>query len=108
MVLRDITERKRAEAEIRGMALMLDTAPNSITVHDFDGRFLYANQRTFELHGYSPDEFLALNLAQVDVPADARLIAARTQELRERGRASYELAHLRKDCLLYTSPSPRD
>jgi PAS domain S-box-containing protein len=97
VVLRDITERKRAEAEIRGMALMLDTAPNSITVHDFDGRFLYANQRTFELHGYSPDEFLALNLAQVDVPADARLIAARTQELRERGRASFEVAHLRKD-----------
>jgi PAS domain S-box-containing protein/putative nucleotidyltransferase with HDIG domain len=94
---RDITERRQAEEEIRRMALAVDTAPNSITVYDFDGRFLYANQRTFELHGYSRDEFLALNLRQLDVPAAEGLVAARMQELRERGEASFEAAHFRKD-----------
>ncbi len=96
-IARDITERQAAEQAIRQMALVLDTAPNSITVHDFDGRFLYANPRTFEMHGYSRDEFMALNLAQVDVPADAALIAARMAELRERGEASFEVEHRRKD-----------
>jgi PAS domain S-box-containing protein len=94
---RDITERRRAEEEIRRMALVVDTAPNSITVHDFDGRFLYANQRAFDLHGFSRDEFMALNLHQLDVPADERLIAARMQALHEHGEASFEVAHFRKD-----------
>src|SRR5665647_2859473 len=91
---RDITERRQAEEEIRRMALAVDTAPNSITVHDFDGRFLYANRRTFELHGYSREEFLALDLRQLDVPVAEGLVAARMQELRECGEASFEAAHL--------------
>ncbi len=95
--IRDITERKRAEEEIRRMALMLDTAPNSITVHDFDGRFVYANQRTFDLHGFTRDEFLALNLHQLDVPDSENLIAPRMQELLDRGEATFETAHYRKD-----------
>ncbi len=93
----DITERKQAEEQIHSMALMVDSAPNSITVHDFEGRFLYANQKTFELHGYSRGEFMALNLRQLDVPASEKLIAARMQELRERGEAFFEAAHCRKD-----------
>ena len=93
----DITEHKQAEEEFRRMALAVDTAPDSITVHDLDGRFLYANQRTLELHGYSRDEFLALSLRQLDAPAAEELIAARMQELRERGEASFEAAHFRKD-----------
>ena len=94
---RDVTERERAGEEIRRLALMVDTAPSAITVHGFDGRFIYANQRASELHGYSPEEFLALELRQLDVPGDARLIDARMQELRDRGEASFEVMHLRKD-----------
>ncbi len=97
LTLVNVTERKRAEEEIRRMALMLDTAPNSITVHDFDGRFLYANQRTLDLHGFTRDEFLALNLHQLDVPDSENLIAPRMQELLDHGEATFESAHYRKD-----------
>ncbi|MDE3089197.1 MAG: MEDS domain-containing protein, partial [Chloroflexota bacterium] len=90
-------EQKHSEEEIRRMALLLDTAPNSITVHDFDGRFLYANQRTFDLHGFTRDEFLALNLHQLDVPDSEKLIAPRMQELLDHGEATFQVAHYRKD-----------
>jgi len=93
----DLTERKRAEEEIGRMALILDTAPNSITVHDFDGRFLYANRKTFALHGFNRDEFLARNLRQLDVPESEKQIASNMQELLNRGEATFEVSHYRRD-----------
>jgi len=95
--IEDVAERKWAEDETRILAEMVDASPASITVHDYDGNFVYANQKTLDLHGYTRDEFLALNLHRLDVPEGARLIAPRMQELRERGEASWEVSHYRKD-----------
>ena len=93
----DVTERRRSEERLRLMADMLDVAPSSITVHDFTGRFLYANDRSFILHGYAPDEFMALNLCDVDVPESAELIEERMQIIDEQGEALFEVAHFHKD-----------
>jgi GAF domain-containing protein/DNA-binding NarL/FixJ family response regulator len=41
---KELTARKQAEAENTRMAMALDIAPSAITVHGFDGHFLYANQ----------------------------------------------------------------
>jgi PAS domain S-box-containing protein len=94
---RDVTEHNRMEKEKVRMALMLDIAPNSITVSKLDGHFLYANQRTLEMYGYSRDEFMALKLHQLDAPASAALIAPKMQELLDNGEATFQLEHLRKD-----------
>ncbi|MBP8910523.1 MAG: PAS domain S-box protein [Phycisphaerae bacterium] len=93
----DITDRKRAEERLLLTSQMLDAAPSSITVHDFQGRFLYANAKTFEIHGYSRDEFMAINLHDLDVPESESLIAERMQEIAARGEASFEVSHRRKD-----------
>lgn len=93
----DVTERRSAEAAVRRMAMIADSAPNSITVHGFDGRYLWANRRTSEMHGYSHDEFMELNLRQVDVPTSAMLIEARMLDLRARGEATFEVVHRCKD-----------
>jgi len=93
----DISERLQAEEEIRRMAQMLESAPSAITVHDFDGKYFYANTRALEMHGYSREEFLALNLQQLDVPVDKNLFPNRIQELRDRGEGSFEVTHFRKD-----------
>jgi two-component system cell cycle sensor histidine kinase/response regulator CckA len=96
-VLTDISDRKLAEDRIRTMADMLDTAPSAITVHDFDGRFLYANRKASTMHGYNLDEFLALDLSEVDVPESAALIEKRMKIIRDIGEASFEVAHFKKD-----------
>lgn len=94
---KDITNEKKAEEETTILAEMLNTAPNSITIHNGAGIFLYANQKTFELHGYEPEEFLALNLKEVDVPESAELIEKRIKSIYENGYGTFEVEHFRKD-----------
>ncbi|MBN1427527.1 MAG: PAS domain S-box protein [Anaerolineae bacterium] len=93
----DITERKQTEEALKHQATMLDLAPASITVHDLDGRFLYANERTLELHGYTRSEFMAMTIHQIDVPASKELIAERIELLKRIGATTFEVAHYCKD-----------
>ncbi|MBN2613117.1 MAG: PAS domain S-box protein [Bacteroidales bacterium] len=93
----DITEQKQATEKIRVMAKMLDKAPSSITVHDFSGRFLYANKKTFEIHGFAEEEFMAKNLKDIDIPNSAVKIGERMQIIRDQGEASFEVTHYKKD-----------
>jgi PAS domain S-box-containing protein len=96
-VARDISEQKKNQEETSLLAAMLEIAPNSITVHDDTGRFLYANQKTFEIHDYSREEFLALNLQNLDVPESAELIQERINAIQKNGSAKFEVEHYKKD-----------
>ncbi len=95
---RNLTEKKEREERITLLAELLDTAPGSITVHDFRGRFLYANQKTLELHGYDDlDEFLSLKLKELDVPESATLVEQRIEQILAEGEARFEVSHFHKD-----------
>ena len=96
-IIFDITERLRAEEENRILRHMVDHASCAITIHDFEGRFIYANERTLAMHGYTRDEFMALPLRDLDVPASAAQIEDRFREVREEGEAIFEAEHYRKD-----------
>jgi len=79
------------------LAHIVNIAPNSIIVHDFDGKMLYANEKTFEMHGYKKDEFMALNLHEIDIPESEKLIARRMELIKKNGEAVFEASHFRKD-----------
>jgi len=93
----DISELKKKEDRIRVLGGLLDLIPASVTVHDPSGRFLYANAKAFESHGYTEEEFYRVNLYELDVPERAQLIDEHIRQLKENGEASFEAAHFRKD-----------
>jgi len=93
----DITDRKEADEFIRLLARISDDAPASITVHDKEGNFLYANEKTLQLHGYTSEEFLKKNLHEIDVPESEQLIVKRMQQIQETGAADFDVQHFRKD-----------
>ena len=93
----DITERRLAEVQLHAMAEMLDAAPSSITVHDSQGRFLFVNRKTREIHGYDEREFMALNLRDVNSPENKALFEGRMRTVAENGETTFEVEHVRKD-----------
>lgn len=92
-----LSKQKWAEEKEKALAEMLDIAPNSISIHDSEGHFLYCNQRTLTLHGYTRDEFMGINLHDLDVPVSETLIAERIDQIDKKGEAHFEVAHFRKD-----------
>jgi PAS domain S-box-containing protein len=96
-IFHDITAIRNADQQINLLAALIDISPVSVTVHDADGRFLYANQRTFDLHGYTREEFMGLNLHQLDVPVSEELINERIQAIKQKGEYSFDVEHFRKD-----------
>ncbi len=94
----DITEQKAREEHISLLGRMLDAAPACITIHDTDGHFIFANTKNIELHGYdSLEDFLKVNLHDLDVPASETLLAERFRKIAEDGEARFEVAHYKKD-----------
>jgi PAS domain S-box-containing protein len=93
----DITERKKMVEEREHLSRLVDDSPASITIYDVNGKFLYANAKTFMIHGYSRDEFMKLNVHQLDVPESEALLEARIRQVMQDGEASFEVYHFRKD-----------
>jgi protein-histidine pros-kinase len=54
--IRDITDRKRSEEAIRGQALMLNLASDSIIIRDLNDVISYWNQGAERLYGWTRDE----------------------------------------------------
>jgi PAS domain S-box-containing protein len=96
-IVRDVTDRKRAEEDLKLKAELLDSSTDSIFLHDPAGRFLYVNEGTYRTRGYTKEEFLALNLHDIDVPEQAARIEARVAEMMRTGEATFESAQFRRD-----------
>lgn len=96
-VFRDITDEKRDLQRILLFKEMLDVAPNLITVHERTGKFLYANRKTFEMHGYDENEFMSKNIYEIDIPSSVALMEERMRLIEEFGEAHFEVAHYKSD-----------
>lgn len=97
MVLRDITERKKAEDKIREQAALLDKAQDAISVRDLEGRILYWNKSAERVYAFSADEVLGKNVDGMIQPHGVDEVAAAQAETLERGEWLGDLVQMRRD-----------
>jgi PAS domain S-box-containing protein len=95
VILRDVTERKRADEALKEQAQILDLAP--VTIRDLKGRILLWNTGAEQMYGWSSEEAvgkLAHELKHTKFPRPLEEIKAR---LFAHGYWEGELIHTRKD-----------
>ncbi len=97
-VVRDITDRKRAEERSVLFRALVDQATDSIEVIDPEtGRFLDVNERACVAHGYTRDEYLRLSVSDIDPVVAERGWAATMEHRRTNHLQTFEGRHRRKD-----------
>ncbi|MFH0985502.1 MAG: PAS domain S-box protein [Candidatus Omnitrophota bacterium] len=75
----------------------LSAAFDGFWINDRDGRFLDVNEAYLKLTGYSREEFLKLNLKDIDVPEDPEGIAQHIQDIMRTGKGRFETRHRGSD-----------
>ncbi len=96
--LRDVTDRKQAEAQLKLRAQLLDAATDSIFLHDLEGNVEYFNEATHKTYGYTRDEFKLCNINKdVGAAESSRRKRKRLNDLIEKGTTFFESVHVLKD-----------
>jgi PAS domain S-box-containing protein len=101
VMLRDVTERKRLERELRDSEEkyrnLFEGANDGIFLEDFEGNILDCNRRACELYGYSRDEMLAANIRELLTDEAAALLAPFLKKLKREGYAVAQAQNKRRD-----------
>ncbi|MCL6473037.1 MAG: PAS domain S-box protein [Firmicutes bacterium] len=96
-IVKDITEWKRAERELEFKSLLLDSATDSVFVHDQDGNFIYVNEVAYKSRGYTREEIFKMSLQDIVAPEYRETIKQHIELIKTTGDAIFETVHLKKD-----------
>src|SRR5215213_7791724 len=93
----DITERKRAEEQIREQAALLDQAQDAILVRDLDQNIFFWNKGAEKLYGWSAEEAVGKNAEQLLFKEHSGQFDAAREAIIENGEWKGELHQTRRD-----------
>jgi hypothetical protein len=93
----DLSERQRAEKELRAMSAALESAVEGISQVDTQGRYIKLNPAYASMLGYPLEELIGMEWSQTVHPADLDILKAAYQRMLIEGKAEVEARALRKD-----------
>ncbi len=96
-VIRDLTERTRAEKALRFTQFSVDHSADPAFWVGRDARFIYVNDAACRSLGYSREELLTMTVPDIDPDMPAEAWPGHWRDLKERGSFSFESHHLTKD-----------
>src|ERR1043165_7241221 len=93
----DITERKRAEEQIREQAALLDQAQDAILVRDLDHNILFWNKGAEKIYGWTAEEVVGRNATDVLFKDHSEPFDAARQAIIQNGEWQGEMHQPRRD-----------
>jgi len=97
LVLKDVTERKRAENALRRLQKAVETAGVGITITDTDGNIIYTNSADANMHGYTPDELIGRPSNILTIPERRESKIRRHEDVEAFHNWKRERINMRKD-----------
>jgi PAS domain S-box-containing protein len=97
----DITERKKAEDNLRLVKYSIDNAGEGIFWIDKEARLINVNEAACKQLGYSKDELLSLTVRDIDPGFSIEKWPEYWRELEKKGSLIYETLHMRKNGKTY-------
>lgn len=100
-IVRDISDRKRAEAALRESESKfrnyIDRSPEGVLIFDERGRFIEVNAAASRITGYSESELLSMSIADISPVGSATQAMRDYGELAGSGQSRSEIEFLHKD-----------
>src|SRR5829696_2264731 len=93
----DITERKRAEEQIREQAALLDQAQDAIMVRDLDHKILFWNKGAEHIYGWTAEEAVGKNVRDLVFKEPSEQFEVARQTVVESGEWTGEMHQTRRD-----------
>jgi len=93
----DITERKRAEEQIKEQAALLDQAQDAILVRDLDHNILFWNKGAENIYGWSAKEVIGKNAEEILFKERSKQFDTAREAIIEEGEWQGEMHQVRRD-----------
>ena len=96
-VLRDITDRKRAQERARLLSTAVEQSTEGVAVSDVEGNLLFVNDAFASMHGCKPDDVIGRHLSVFHAPDQLPSVEAANRQVRREGAFNGEVWHQRRD-----------
>ncbi|MCX5722472.1 MAG: PAS domain S-box protein [Nitrospirae bacterium] len=96
-VVKDITERKQVESQLRLTQFAVEHAADAVLWADDTKRFVYVNEAACRSLGYTREELLTLRIPDITPQHDPERFQQRLTSIKQGRSATYESLHRRKD-----------
>lgn len=98
-IIMDITERKKAEGELRTLSLMVEQSTEGMAFADLNGTLLFSNMAWCKMHGYeNPKDYLGESLSIFHNKEQLKNdVIPFNEKVKKHGKYSGEVSHITKE-----------